>query len=205
MNDGLLLGEADCGDLQSYIDRGDNKINNALQKTWSLQIAEALAHVHRKGIIHSNVCPNNVLVHKGSLILADFGGSRCRELDLDGQLLPDPPFFDPRLTDFHTPKVDVFSLGVLLYIINTGWYPFHQGPVPQGVERFVYEDYVQALFEQGKFPDLLGVQFGDVISGCCVKRRFSTAEEVAAALKAEMRSCAPIASNNGVDADEGYE
>jgi serine/threonine protein kinase len=157
-----------------------------LRKKWSLQAAEALAHVHKKGIVHRNICPNNFLVHERSLLLADFGGSSCCELDLNGHLLPDPPFFDPHLTDFNTPKVDVFSLGVLLYIINTGQYPFHQGPVPQDRKRFEYENYVEALMKQNEFPSLSGVQFKDVIAGCCCERRFESAEEVVVALEAEM-------------------
>jgi serine/threonine protein kinase len=169
------------------MNKDDSKIDNALRKKWSLQAAEALAYVHKKGIIHSNISLNNVLIHKGGLILADFGGSRCRQLDLDGHLLPDPPFFDPHLTDFDTPKVDVFSLGILLYIINTGQYPFHQGLAPQDQKRFEYENYVEALLQQNKFPSLSGVQFKDVIAGCCCERRFESAEEVVVALKAEMR------------------
>jgi serine/threonine protein kinase len=157
-----------------------------LRTKWSLQAAKALAYVHKNGIVHRNFCPNNLLVHGSDLLLADFGGSSCRELDLNGHLLPDPPFFDPHLTDFNTPKVDVFSLGILLYIINTGQYPFHQGPVAQDRGRFEYEDYVEARLKRDEFPSLSGVQFKDVISGCCCERRFESAEEVVVALEAEM-------------------
>ena len=92
MDNGLLLSEADGGDLQSYIDKDVSDIDKSLRKYWSLQIAQAVAHIYIKGIIHSNICPNNVLIHKNSLLLADFGGSRCPELDLDGYLAPDPHF-----------------------------------------------------------------------------------------------------------------
>lgn len=188
MKDGLLLGEADCGDLQSYIDRDDSEIDDALRRKWSLQIAEAVAYVHEKGIIHSNLSTTNVLVHKAgqtaNLILADFGGSRCCELGLDGNLIPDNPFSDPHLKTFDSPRVDVFSLGVVIYIIMTGHYPFHQGPAPQDEERFRYEDRVRTLFDRGEFPNLSGVPFGDVIAGCCCERRFETAKEVVVALDA---------------------
>jgi serine/threonine protein kinase len=168
----------------------NNKIGTALRERWSLQIAEAVAHVHEKSIIHSNLSTTNVLVHQvdqtTNVILADFGGSKCQELDLNGMLLPDHPFFDPEC-DYKSKRLDVFSLGVLLYIINTGQYPFHKGPAPKDEERFIYGLRALALYKEGKFPDLQGVRFGEVISGCCVERRFATAGEVAVALKAEMQ------------------
>jgi serine/threonine protein kinase len=189
MEEGFLFDEANCGDLQSYMD-GEREISDTLRMDWSVQIAEALAYVHERGIIHSNLSTTNVLVHQTgqttNLLLADFGGSRCRDLDLDGGMLPDPPFFDSK-SDFKTKRLDVFSLGILLYIINTGQYPFHTGPAPQDEERFQYGCRVQKLFDDGKFPDLLGVQFGGVILGCCVKRQYATAGEVVEALKAEMQ------------------
>jgi len=190
---GLLLDKANCGDLQSYFD-GDNKVNNALRRKWSLQIAEAVAYVHEKGVIHSNLSTRNVLVHQTGettdLILADFGGSRCLELDLNGMLIPDQPFLDPQLSEFTSPKVDVFSLGIIIYIIMTGYYPFHQGPAPQNQERWTYSDRVRTLFKQGHFPDLSSVLFGGVIARCCCERRFETAKDVVVALEAEMQGYA---------------
>lgn len=186
MDGGLLLGEADGGTLQSNIDGAGGNIDDTLREKWSLQIAEAVAHVHEKHIVHSNLSTANVLVHQGDIVLADFGGSRCRELGLDGQLIPNEPYFDPNFTDFESPKVDVFGLGIILYIINTGHYPFHACPAPENEERLEYEARVRVLFEQGEFPDLAGVRFKDVIAGCCCERRFATAKEVVAAIKAEM-------------------
>jgi len=190
MKDGLLLEEANCGDLQSHIDRVDIETQSYSQRRWSLRIAEALAYVHSKGIVHSNPSTTNILVHRTdqttNLILADFGGARCRDLDLDGEQVPDDPFRDPQLTSFDSPKVDVFSLGIIIYIIITGHYPFHPGPAPQGEERFTYGNRVQELFAKGEFPDLGNVQFAGVITGCCRERRFETAEEVVVALKEEM-------------------
>jgi serine/threonine protein kinase len=188
----LLLGEANCGDLQSYIDKYNAKIGMDLRKKWSLQIAQAVAYAHEKGIIHSNVGTSNILVHQAGqdldLLLADFGGSRCTELDLDGGLLPDDPFSDPHLTepDFTSPKVDIFSLGIVIYVIITGHYPYLEGPAPQNEERFTYGDRVRELFEQGYFPALTGVPFKSIIEGCCCERRFETAKEVVAALEAEI-------------------
>jgi len=188
MKDGLLLSEANCGDLQSYIDRENNDVHDVLRKKWSLQVAKAVAYVHENGVIHMNLSTTNVLLHQTGLtidaILADFGGSRCLDLELSGNLIPDGPYLDPHLTEFNLPKVDVFSLGVIIYIIMTGHYPFHERPAPEHEEMYRYGDRVQKLYREGKFPDLSNVPFGDIIAGCCCERRFETAEEVVVALEA---------------------
>ncbi|OAL45261.1 hypothetical protein IQ07DRAFT_662121 [Pyrenochaeta sp. DS3sAY3a] len=166
-------------------------VRTATREKWSLQIAEVVSYVHENGIIHSNLSTVNILVHQAGwrtdLVLADFGGSRCPKLDLDGDLLPDDPFFDPHITDFASPKLDIFRLGIILYIINTGRYPFRTGPAPRDDERFAYEDFVRSQLQENRFPDLSGVPFREVIAGCCVERRFETTHEVVAAVKAELR------------------
>jgi serine/threonine protein kinase len=186
MKDGLLLREANCGDLQSYMEKSE--IPNDLRKKWSIQLAEAVAYIHDNGVIHMNLSTTNVLVHQTDqtidVILADFGGSKCPILQLSGGLIPDDLYLDPQLTKFDVPRVDVFSLGVIIYIIITGQYPFHQGPVPENEEWYVYSGRVQKLYKDGSFPDLSNVPFGEVIAGCCCERRFETAREVLVALQA---------------------
>lgn len=93
----------------------------------------------------------------------------------------------PSLEDYKSPKVDLFSLGIVIYIIMTGHYPFHTSPAPQNAERFAYGDRVFALYQKGRFPNLADVLLGRIIAGCCCERRFKTAEEVVTALQAEMQ------------------
>ncbi|KAF2015097.1 hypothetical protein BU24DRAFT_493560 [Aaosphaeria arxii CBS 175.79] len=120
------------------------------------------------------------------VLLADFGGSRCLELSLDGHLLPDFPFSHPQVVDDTSPVLDLFSLGVLMYIIMTGHFPFHTGASPRNEEFWTYQEYVEQKYLNDEFPDLEGIMFGDVIEGCCRERRFRTADEVVEAMKAEM-------------------
>ncbi|KAF1961311.1 hypothetical protein CC80DRAFT_488618 [Byssothecium circinans] len=47
-------------------------------------------------------------------------------------------------------------------------------------------DRVRKLYKQGQFLDLVDVPFAGIIQGCCCERRFDTAKEVVAAIKAEM-------------------
>ena len=38
-----------------------------------LELSRALAHAHEMGIIHRDLKPDNVFLHRGRLVLADFG------------------------------------------------------------------------------------------------------------------------------------
>lgn len=188
MKDGLLLREANRGNLQSYIDKEGDSIPTAVRQRWILQISRAVSHIHNEGVVHMNLSTKNVLLHHDGheihAIVADFGGSRCAELGLPGTLVPDDPYRDPQLTDYNLPKVDIFSLGVIIYIIATGHYPFHGSPAPpEGEAMWSYGAQVQRFYEQGMFPDLDGVLFGNVIAGCCCQRRFEAASEVVVALE----------------------
>ncbi|KAF1994052.1 hypothetical protein P154DRAFT_539922 [Amniculicola lignicola CBS 123094] len=87
---------------------------------------------------------------------------------------------------YQSPKADVFSLGVAIYVIMTGRSPFHNSSAPHTEERFSYGDRVRALFEQRRFLNLSDVPFGGIIAGRCCKRWFGTAKEVVAALEVEM-------------------
>ncbi|KAH8724535.1 kinase-like domain-containing protein [Phaeosphaeriaceae sp. PMI808] len=188
MKDGFLLDEANCGDLQSYIN--SNEVDNTLRRIWSLQITEAVAYIHKKGIIHMNLSTTNVLVHRDNqtidLLLADLSGSCCPELGLDGGLSPDFPYYDLKTIEYQSERVDVFSLSVLLYIINTGYFPFCNSLAPQRpTELYRFGLRLQARYKEDGFPDLSNVPFGRVILGFCVERQFETAVDVLVALKTE--------------------
>lgn len=48
-------------------------------------------------------------------------------LSLNDHHMPDDPFFDPRLLWKSTPAVDIFSLGSIIYTIQTGYWSYRKG------------------------------------------------------------------------------
>lgn len=148
-------------------------------------------HIHSKGVIHSDMRPDNVLVHQTaqspvSLWLNDFGGSTCEKLQLDGGHLPDFPFGDPRMPVESTPATDIFSLGSIFYVIMTGNWPFMDGPPDwkSAEQRIDYMDRVKISFERGDFPTVSDLRGGNVIKRCW-DYQYSTAEEVLRAVRLE--------------------
>jgi tRNA A-37 threonylcarbamoyl transferase component Bud32 len=115
----------------------------------AVEICRALGHAHSLGVIHRDVKPENVMIRKDGLIkLMDFGIAQVldfQRMTVTGQLLGSPAYMAPEIIegkqlDFRT---DVFSVGIVLYLLATGELPF-SGRNPHEVLRRIAE---------GKFPD----------------------------------------------------
>lgn len=165
-----MFAEASDGNLQDYIDRHNETINLSLRVKWCLQAAEAVHYIHQKGGIHSDLRPENFLLHTDSedqldLLLCDFGGST--NWDVDGGHLPDSGFFNPCKPWVSTEALDIFSLGSVFYMIMTVHWPYRSpGPFNSVEEMNSYEDRVDNLFASQSFPSVVGLTGGAVIQGC---------------------------------------
>jgi hypothetical protein len=99
------------------------------------QIADALAHAHRRGIVHRDVKPSNVLLAESAEIdvrLLDFGLAQMAEFDTLTALGDIPgtlAYISPeRLQGVPaTPAADVWGLGVVLWEALAGEHPFWGG------------------------------------------------------------------------------
>ncbi|HEX7626627.1 MAG TPA: serine/threonine-protein kinase [Gaiellaceae bacterium] len=99
------------------------------------QISEALAHAHRRGIVHRDVKPSNVLLAESDSIdvrLLDFGLAQMAEFDtltalgdIPGTLAYISPERLQGLTA--TAAADVWGVGVLLWEALAGEHPFWSG------------------------------------------------------------------------------
>ena len=104
-------------------------------------VALGLGAAHRRGIVHRDVKPQNVLVGRdGSIKLTDFGiVSVYTEIDdkrlaTTGMTLGTVQYFPPEQVqgDIISPAADVYSLGIVLYEMLTGRPPF-DGDTPVAV------------------------------------------------------------------------
>ncbi|KAJ5925839.1 hypothetical protein N7454_007349 [Penicillium verhagenii] len=167
---GLLFREASDGNLQAYIDQHNDNIDLPLRLKWCLQAAEAVHYIHQKGVIHSDLRPENFLLHSDSkskldLLLCDFGGSTSG--DIDGGHLPDSGFFNPCRPWVSTEEVDIFSLGSIFYTIMTGHWPYKTpGPFRSVAEKSDYAEMVDELFASQKYPPIDCLPGGTVIQRC---------------------------------------
>lgn len=98
-----------------------------------LQITDAVAYLHRKKILHNDLKPQNILMNGEShLILNDFG--LASKVSLSKHLPDDqksiwgsPVYLAPELPQGFNPTYasDVYSLGIILFILVLGYPPFY--------------------------------------------------------------------------------
>jgi serine/threonine protein kinase len=102
-----------------------------------LQALSGLKHMHDRHIAHRDLKPENLLLSSkephATVKLADFGFAT--KLNADNELLQlvgTPPYFAPELSllrdesimEGYGRPVDIWSMGVILYILLSGIHPF---------------------------------------------------------------------------------
>ena len=109
-------------------ERGRLPVRQALEI--ALQVARALAFAHRRGLVHRDVKPQNVLMYDGGQAkVTDFGIARSIDvqgLTQTGTVLGTSDYIAPEQASGEPVDVqsDVYSLGVVLYELLTGEVPF---------------------------------------------------------------------------------
>ncbi len=124
--------------ITKYCD--EQKLNIEERLELFKQVCEGVQHAHQKGIIHRDIKPSNILVsnHGDKAVpkIIDFGIAKAITQPLteetffthEGQLLGTPEYMSPEQVDLATQDIDtrsdIYSLGVLLYVLLSGALPF---------------------------------------------------------------------------------
>lgn len=126
-----------------YIDRycDQQRLDVEARIRLFLDVLEAVAHAHANLIVHRDLKPSNVLVRKdGEVKLLDFGIAKLLEgegqdgaatvLTVEGGRAMTPEYAAPEQVTgaSMTTATDIYSLGVLLYVLLTGQHPAGRGP-----------------------------------------------------------------------------
>ncbi|WP_375773614.1 AAA family ATPase [Archangium gephyra] len=158
----------------------------------AIPLAATLAEVHRRGVIHKDIKPANLLRSEGGRVwLIDFGLATLRQLEhveaaaaslIEGTL----PYMSPeqsgrmnRAVDYRT---DFYSLGVVFYQLLTGELPFRGRDALEWVHAHVAQAPVPPSQRVPSVPPLLSAVVLKLL-GKSAEERYQSAEGLKADLE----------------------
>ncbi|MFN0097087.1 MAG: protein kinase domain-containing protein [Gemmatimonadaceae bacterium] len=151
------------------------------------QVGAALDAAHRRGVIHRDVKPANILLDEhGDAVVADFGIARLSEQPGKtqvGQTVGTPAYMSPEqcAAEPLTGAADQYALGVVAYELLTGAPPFVGDSLLQIVWKMVHEPFVPV---DAKRPDA-GGSIAHTVHGMLARQadeRFASVADAIAAL-----------------------
>jgi beta-lactam-binding protein with PASTA domain/predicted Ser/Thr protein kinase len=170
--------------------RDHGALDPALAVDIVLQILRAARFAHRRGVVHRDIKPHNVIVdQEGRAKVTDFGIARAGASDMTetGSIMGTAQYLSPEQAQGQPvdARSDLYSIGVVLYELLTGVPPFDaDSPVTIALKQ-VSEAPVPPRLRNGAVPAAL-----DAVVGRALRKdaddRFQDAEAFTAALESAM-------------------
>ena len=153
-----------------------------------LQILKAARFAHRRGIVHRDIKPHNVIVDdEGRAKVTDFGIARAGASDMTetGSIMGTAQYLSPEQAQGHPvdARADLYSIGVVLYELLTGRVPFDAESAVTIALKQVSEEPVPP----SQYNPAVSEQLEDVVTKALQKDpayRFADADEFIRALEA---------------------
>jgi hypothetical protein len=155
-----------------------------------LQVLDALSAAHRRGTVHRDVKPANILIDPDRAMLTDFGIAAMEDasaLTATGQMVGSPAYMAPERINGDTaaPAADLWALGVTLYTAVTGRSPFQREDTQGTIVAILTRPPPMPVGVGGLWPVLAGLLEKD-------PARRLTADRARPLLAAEARDDATV-------------
>jgi len=165
------------------------------------EVADALCYAHRRGVVHRDIKPDNILLDRdtGRAMVTDFGIARAVSEGTDARLtttglaIGTPAYMSPeqcagdRSVDGRS---DIYSLGVVGYQMLCGDLPFAAANTPAMFVKHLTEQ-PRPIMERVAVP----TDLGDIVMRCLAKDpndRFPSGQELVDALEGKASGAAPV-------------
>jgi serine/threonine-protein kinase len=162
-------------------ENGKLALEKALQLTE--EVAEALDYAHAQGIVHRDIKPANILLGEdGHPKIADFGIAKFNLANItsNGHAMGTPAYMSPEQLSGEAVdgRSDLFSVGVILYTMLTGYRPFQGNSAMTVSYKVVNRDPVPVSALDADIPPMLDYVVSRAMSKDR-KQRYQTGMELA--------------------------
>jgi len=176
----LVMELVEGQSLEKLISKGSIPFPSACE--YAAHVAVALSVAHRRAVIHGDVKPANILVtNENRVKLTDFGMARlAAHQNADFAIRGTPAYWCPEqiLGRAQDGRSDLFSLGVVLYEMLTGFNPFHAESIPTLCNKILSASPLSPSHSNPSIPP----QLDGIVTSCLVKEpqlRIASAETLA--------------------------
>ncbi len=143
--------------LDRLLLRNNHKLPVDAALRLTLELAEALDCAHGQGVVHRDLKPANILLTEdGHAKIADFGVAKLNLANqtLGGRVLGTPAYMSPEQLNGEAVdgRSDLFSLGVILYTVLTGYKPFQGNSALTVSFKVVNRDPIPATLLDTELP-----------------------------------------------------
>jgi len=183
-----IVEYAPNGELKDYVLGTSTRIPEKISAKIFSKIVQTVKYLHINNIAHCDIKPENILLDKNySPKLNDFGFSQSFKGEVGDYLLHKfagtniysaPETRKAYIKGFDGVKNDIFSLGVLLFVITIGCFPFERASYSDEKFKFIIKKNYRRYWEFFNYIEI-SEEFKDLINNLiCVtpSQRLSTDE-----------------------------
>ena len=152
----LIMEYAEKGDLVNYIEQQNNNENEA--KKIISQILNGYEEINKCGFIHRDLKPENILImDDNTLKITDFGF--CEKMNcVSSKIIGTDGYIPPEVLkneNLIPQEIDVFSLGVILFLLVAGQFPFGEPNKEDEFYKYIidenWEEYWKLVDSENNF------------------------------------------------------
>ena len=174
-----ILEYAPNGELKDYVIGTSTRIPEKISAKLFEQIVQTVKYLHMNNIAHCDIKPENILLDKNyKPKLNDFGFSQtfrgeCGDYTLHQfngtDIYCGPETRKAYVGGFDGVKNDIFSLGVLVFVITVGAFPFHKASLSDEKYKYIIKRNYRRFWECFNYIELSD-EFKDLINNLiCIK------------------------------------